>query len=198
MREFFEQQNFDIVKTREPGGGKIAEQIRDVLKDGNNGEMSKQTEILLFSAARSQHADDIIRPVLNRGGVVICDRFYDSSLVYQGKAGELGEELVKSVTKIAIGDLTPDVTFYLSITPEEAFKRKNGPDNDRFERAGLEYHEKVKKGYDELAEAEPKRIKVIDASRTVDEVFTDIISELNQLELFKDYKEWKTLNHLNK
>jgi len=174
LYDYFKQKNISVVKTREPGGSIICEQIRNILKDGNNGTMSKITELLLFSAARSQHAEDIILPALKDGSVVISDRFYDSSIVYQGYARGLGEKLVRKVTKLAIGNLTPDITFYLNINPELAFKRKNGPDNDRFETSGLDFHKQVQESYLKLAKKE-KRIVVIDASNSIEDVFSDIV-----------------------
>ena len=124
LKNYFLKKGLPVTLTREPGGSLICEQIRDVLKDGNNGKMGKVTELLLFSAARSQHAEDIIVPALDRGDIVISDRFYDSSIVYQGYARGLGEKLVREVTKIAIGNLEPTLTLYLNIDPELAFKRK--------------------------------------------------------------------------
>ena len=179
LKEYFVAKKMPVVLTREPGGSLICEQIRGVLKDGNNGKMGKVTELLLFSAARSQHAEDIILPALKRGEVVISDRFYDSSIVYQGYGRGLGEKLVREVTKIAIGDLEPTLTFYLSIDPVLAFKRKNGPDNDRFEQAGLDFHKQVREAYLNLAKAE-KRIKVIDASKSIEEVSKEIVNVLEK------------------
>ena len=179
LKEYFETNNMPVTLTREPGGSLICEQIRDVLKDGNNGKMGKITELLLFSAARSQHAEDIILHALNRGEVVISDRFYDSSIVYQGYGRGLGEKLVREVTKIAIGDLEPTLTFYLNIDPEFAFKRKNGPDNDRFEQAGIKFHKQVRDAYLSLAKKEA-RIKIIDASKSVEEVGKEIIKVLEE------------------
>ncbi|MGD9901552.1 MAG: dTMP kinase [Spirochaetales bacterium] len=177
LKEYFENNNYSVVTTREPGGSLICEQIRAVLKDGNNGKMGKMTELLLFSAARSQHAEDIIVPALERGDIVLCDRFYDSSIVYQGYGRGLGEKTVREVTRFAIGALEPTLTFYLNIDPETAFRRKNGPDNDRFETSGLEFHKTVQAGYLKLAKKE-KRIRVIDASKTMQEVFDQIIEVL--------------------
>lgn len=178
LKQYFEEKGIPVVTTREPGGSLICEQIRAVLKDGNNGKMGNMTELLLFSAARSQHVEDIIAPSLKEGKIVISDRFYDSSIVYQGYGRGLGEKVVRNVTKLAIGEVEPDLTFYLNIDPKQAFDRKNGPDNDRFERSGLEFHQKVREGYLHLAKKED-RIKVIDASKPIEEVFDQIVEELN-------------------
>lgn len=179
LNNYFINKGIKVTKTREPGGSLICEQIRGVLKDGNNGKMGKITELLLFSAARSQHVEDIIAPALDRGEVVISDRFYDSSIVYQGYGRGLGEKLVRQVTKIAIGNTEPNITFYLNIDPNLAFTRKSGPDNDRFEQSGIEFHQKVREGYLHLAKKE-KRIVVIDASQTIEKVFSDIIEVLEK------------------
>jgi dTMP kinase len=179
LKQYFLTKNYTVTTTREPGGSLICEQIRAILKDGNNGKMDNVTELLLFSAARCQHATDIITPALNRGEVVISDRFYDSSIVYQGYGRGLGEKLVRKVTKIAINDLTPDITFYLNIDPKQAFLRKSGPDNDRFEQSGIAFHEKVRQGYLTLAKRE-KRIVVIDAAQTVEEVHANMVSVLEK------------------
>ena len=187
LKNYFVDKGLPVTLTREPGGSLICEQIRTVLKDGSNGKMGKVTELLLFSAARSQHAEDIIVPALNKGNIVISDRFYDSSIVYQGYARGLGEKLVREVTKIAIGDLEPTLTFYLNIDPELAFKRKNGPDNDRFEKAGIEFHKQVRSAYLNLAKKE-KRIRVIDAARTIEEVFANIVEVLEEeLPILNDF-----------
>ena len=182
LKDYFVSKNYSVTTTREPGGSLICEQIRNVLKDGNNGVMGKMTELLLFSAARSQHAEDIIVPALNKGDVVLCDRFYDSSIVYQGYGRGLGEKTVRAVTKLAIGNLEPSLTFYLNIDPESAFKRKNGPDNDRFEKSGLEFHKTVQAGYLRLAKSE-KRIKVIDANKPIEQVFEQIVAVLEKQKL---------------
>lgn len=173
LNKYLVEKGLIVTKTREPGGSLICEQIRGVLKDGNNGKMGKITELLLFSAARSQHVEDIISPALERGEVVISDRFYHSSIVYQGYGRGLGEKLVRKVTKIAIGKVKPDITFYLNIDPNLAFKRKNGPDNDRFEQSGIEFHEKVRAGYLRLAKQE-KRFVIIDSSQAVEKVASEI------------------------
>jgi dTMP kinase len=180
LKNYFENKNIQVVTTREPGGSLICEQIRNILKDGSNGKMGKRTELLLFSAARSQHAEDIITPALNDGKLVISDRFYDSSIVYQGYGRGLGENLVRKVTEIAIGDLTPDLTFYLNLDPELAFDRKKGPDDDRFEKSGMKFHKQVQKSYLQLAENE-KRIKVIDATKEVDQVFEQILTYVHKV-----------------
>jgi|LGOV01.1.fsa_nt_gb dTMP kinase len=173
LEEYLKNRDITVTMTREPGGSKICEQIRDVLLDGKNGKMGKMTELLLFSAARSQHAEDIILPAIKRGEFVISDRFYDSSIVYQGYGRGLGEKTVTEVTEYAIGNLTPDITFYLDIDPELAFKRKDGPDNDRFELSGLDFHKKVRQGFLNLAKKHA-RIKVIDASKDIEGVFEQI------------------------
>ena len=181
--EMLRNKKIDYIKTREPGGTTISEKIRGIVLDSKNGNMSLDTEILLFSASRSQLIDEVILPSLNEGKIVICDRYVDSSIVYQGLANENGNmEKVKKANFHAFDSCMPDLTLYFDIDPIDAFKRKNGADeNDRIEMKGLEYHKKVRQGFLTLAELYPERIKVIDASKTIDEVTEQIFDNLKSI-----------------
>ncbi len=172
LLQYLDERGVPYVFTREPGGTPIAEQIRQILLDPANREMSVITEALLFAAGRADHVSRIIRPALEAGKVVICDRFVDSSLVYQGAAGGLPIEFLVSINQMATGALRPHRTILLDVDPEVGLARLGGA--DRIEGKSLEYHRLVREAYLELARSEPRRVKVVDASRSVEEVQKDI------------------------
>lgn len=156
----------DYLLTREPGGSNIAEQIRRIILDGKNTAMCDECEALLYAAARVQHLKEIVRPALDAGKLVICDRYVDSSLAYQGIARGLGEEFVERINDFALKEYPPDLTLFLDISPKAAFERKHGADkDDRMEQLGLEFHQKVYEGYLSLAE-KYGRICRVDCSGT--------------------------------
>ncbi len=162
--------------TREPGGGKISEQIREILLNGKNSEMTDACEALLYAAARVQHLSDRVEPALSEGKLVICDRYVDSSLAYQAFARGLGVDFVEKINAYALEHYLPDVTVFIDLTPEEAFKRKHGADeNDRMELAGIVFHKKVYAGYRTLAEKYPERVVCVDGRKTPQEIFEDIL-----------------------
>ncbi len=151
----------DYILTREPGGKKISEAIRTVLLSGENDGMDDRCEALLYAAARVQHVKDTILPALNGGKMVLCDRYIDSSLAYQGFARGLGEDYIKEINGYVMDICMPDHTFFLNLSPKEAFERKHGADlKDRMEAAGMEFHEKVYKGYLSLSDEYPRIHKV--------------------------------------
>lgn len=170
LLEYLTEKHVDFVFTREPGGTPLGEQIRKILLDPQNAGMSIITEALLFAASRTEHVNRVIRPALEAGKVVICDRFVDSSLVYQGMAGGLPLEFVQQINEMATGALKPHRTIVLDIDPHLALQRKSQGTEDRIEQKSLRYHQLVREGYQELAKAEPRRIKIVDASGSVDEV----------------------------
>ena len=176
LSEFLTNTGVDHIITREPGGTKIGEKIREILLSKENEEMNPDTEILLFAAARAQLVNELILPNLEQGKMVISDRYIDSSCVYQG-LGEIEQiREIYCVNHRTLSKCMPDITFYLDIDPEVAFKRRNGPDNnDRIETKTLEFHKKVRQEFLFLAERYPDRIKVIDASQTVEEINSQII-----------------------
>ena len=173
--EYLRNRGFDVVTTREPGGTRISEKIRAILLDPECTEMGSLTEAFLFAASRAQHVDELIRPSVEAGKIVLCDRFVDSSIVYQGFGRGLGEQ-VASINSYAVRGLYPDVTFLLDISPELG-RRRNGKTgkNDRLENQSMEYHSMVAEGYRKLAAAEPERFIVIDASADIEKVSSDII-----------------------
>ena len=170
----------DFIVTREPGGSDVAEQIRTIILDGKNTAMCDECEALLYAAARIQHLKEIVEPALSAGKLVLCDRFVDSSLAYQGYARGLGEEYIEEINSVALKDYTPDLTVFLNISPEQAFVRKHGADKgDRMEQLGLEFHNKVYKGYVALLGKYP-RISPVECGgtkfETAEKVF-DLLKE---------------------
>ena len=176
LDEFLSEQGITVVKTREPGGSEGAEEIRNLLVTGNPQRWDAVTELLLMSAARRDHVERVIRPALARGDWVVCDRFADSSMAYQGCGRELGLETVGRVQKLVLGDLTADLTLYLDIDVQAglARARSRGDDEDRFEKLELDFHQRIRDGFLEMARREPERFAVIDADRSPPEVQDNI------------------------
>ena len=167
----------DVVLTREPGGTAVGERIRELLLDG--GEIADWTEAALFTAARAEHVARVIRPALDRGADVVCDRYIDSSLAYQGIARGLGIDPVLRFNLAAVRDLLPDRTFLLVVDPDEAARRRGG-DRDRLERAGDAFRADVDRAYRELASAFPERIVEVDGGRPATEIAEEIRGQLRQ------------------
>ena len=179
LHEKLNQMNVDYVFTREPGGLKLCEDIRNILKYSKE-KMSVRTELLLFSASRAQLVEEYIKPKLAEGKVVFCDRFFDSTRVYQGYANGIADESVMEVTNFACEGLTPDVTFFLDIDPVVAFKRKGGQDKgDRIEERDMSFHQKVRDGYKMIAEKEP-RFVVLDATLSPETLVELVIDKLKK------------------
>ncbi len=164
-----------VVFTREPGGTPIADQIRHVILTPDNTAMAPRAEVLLYSAARAQHVAERIQPALARGEIVVCDRFADSTLAYQGYGLGLDLTALREITAFATGGLTPDLTIYLDCPVDVGLSRKaeaaqRGGEWNRLDRKPIEYHERVRQGYLALASAEPHRWRVIDATGPIDAV----------------------------
>lgn len=172
---------YETVLTREPGGTDIGEQIRNILLSTENTEMGNITEALLYAASRAQHVEEKIRPLVEKGKVVISDRYVFSSLAYQGFSRNLGIEKIMDVNKFAMNGLYPDRILFFDIDPIKALERKFvDRDGDRLEVAGDEFHKKVFKGYKEAIKLYPKNVKIIDANKSIEEVYRqciDIIKE---------------------
>ncbi|MCH8084691.1 MAG: dTMP kinase [Myxococcales bacterium] len=161
----------DVVLTREPGGTPIAEAIREILLDPANGAMAPLTELLLYEAARAQHVHELIRPAIEAGSIVICDRFYDSTTAYQGAGRQIPEIDFEKLHRMATGGLSPDLTLFLDLPVEEGLKRAtNAGAPDRIERESVEFHERVRQGFLELAAQQPERIKTLDARGTPEDI----------------------------
>lgn len=173
FQEFLKKENFDFIVSREPGGTPLGEDIRKILLNSNYN-ISSTTEFLLFSASRATHVEEIVKPALEQGKVVILDRFYDSSYTYQGYAGNLSIKDIENITEFAIQGTKPDLTFLLDLSYDEAMKRKAKDEKlsqlDRMERKAKEYHDKVRDGYLKLAKQNPDRIVVVDASKSLEEI----------------------------
>lgn len=173
--EHLNQRGFNALLTREPGGTPISDQIRIILGNLENTAMDPRTEFLLFSASRAQHVNQIITPHLERDGIVVCDRYFDSSLAYQGFGHQLDLVTLQNVTAFATGGLTPDLTLLLDLPVEEGLQRRQqGGDWNRLDAYELAFHERVRQGYAQLASDEPERWVTIDAGRETDEVWDDI------------------------
>ena len=179
LEEYLVKNNKEYYLTREPGGTPVSEQIRSVILDGKNVSMTDECEALLYAAARVQLLKEIVKPRLDAGQLVLCDRYIDSSFAYQGYARGLGCDFVEKINDYAIKNFMPDYTIFLNLAPEEAFKRKGGVDKtDRLELSGMEFHQKVYNGYVELSKTYSDRFIVIDASGSRDQTHAKIISAL--------------------
>jgi dTMP kinase len=175
LRSAIERAGRTSLVTREPGGTPIGERIREVLLSRGSAAMSDRTEALLYAAARAQHVDEVIRPALERGEVVLCDRYLDSSVVYQGSARGLGEEQVAELNRWGTTGLVPDLTVLLDVDPAEGLRRAASIEApDRLEQAGLAFHREVRSAYRRLAETDPERYLVLDGTRSVEDLHATI------------------------
>lgn len=167
----------ECIKTREPGGIKISEQIREIILDSENTEMDGRTEALLYAAARRQHLVETIMPALKEGKIVLCDRFIDSSLAYQGYARGLGIEEIYKINEFAIGECMPNISILFDIEPSIGLERISKNKNREVNRIDLEkidFHNRVREGYNEVFETSKGRMIKIDASKTIDAVYEDV------------------------
>lgn len=179
FKEYLDKSGVKYASFREPGGTEISEKIREMILDVKSEGMTNECEALLYAAARAQLIKEKILPALSEGNLVICDRYVDSSVAYQGYARGLGAEYVKKINDYAINACMPRFTVFLNISPTDAFLRKGGADeNDRLERAGLKFHEEVYRGYLEIAKNESFRFLLIDCGGTKWETNKKIITAL--------------------
>ncbi|SEU31653.1 dTMP kinase [Paenibacillus sp. NFR01] len=186
---YLQNHSMPYLITREPGGIEIAEKIRSIILDPSHTAMDARTEALLYAAARSQHLAEVVEPALAEGLTVLCDRFVDSSLVYQGYARGLGIDEVWGINRFATGGRMPDLTFYLDIEPEVGLARiaaNQGREVNRLDMEGLAFHQKVREGYLRIVESDPKRIVVLDAGRPIHLVEEDIVRTLKE-RILKDF-----------
>jgi dTMP kinase len=187
VAEHLRELGHDVLVTREPGGTSIGNQIRSVLHDVANIEMSCETEFLLYSASRAQLVRQVILPHLSRGGTVVCDRFADSSMAYQGYGRELDRKAIRFVTQFATQGLTPHLTIYLDLPVEEGIQRKQSAhvaeegEWNRLDQQTVDFHRRVRDGYLELARSHPDRWLVVDATRSVPDIQASICTRLDQL-----------------
>lgn len=177
------ERGHQVLLTREPGGTDIGDRIRDILQDKAHTAMTPQAEVLLFCASRAQIVAQVIRPHLETGGIVICDRFIDSNIAYQGYGSGIDLDLLYAVNDFATGGLRPDLTLYLDITPEEGIARRQqaslfGEEFSRIDQMALEFHHRVRQGYLALMAADPGRWLRIDAAQSSLAVQADIRAAL--------------------
>lgn len=182
--ETLENMGYEVVFTREPGGISISEQIRDIILNKENTEMDGRTEALLYAASRRQHIAQKIIPALNENKIVICDRFLDSSLAYQGVGRNIGIDEVMSINQFAIDNVMPVLTIYFDVSPEIGLQRISANKNREVNRLDLEklaFHSKVRDGYLQLVERFPNRIKKIDASLSIENVYNEAMKHINNV-----------------
>ncbi len=175
LRARLERDGIDVVSTREPGGTALGEKLRDLVLHGDH--MSPWAEALVYAASRAQHVDEVIRPALERGASVVCDRYLDSSVAYQGAGRELGLERVLELNLVAVGSLLPDRTFLLVLDADDVSRRLSG-EHDRLERESTEFFARAAAGYRQLAERFPERIVVLDATRPAEELAEEVYGAL--------------------
>jgi dTMP kinase len=187
--EFLEDKGIGCVTTRQPGGTLIGETIRSILLDPANRALEPLAELLLYMADRAQHIQEIIRPALEAGETVVCDRYFDATLVYQGFARGLSIEMIERLHRLLFDDLKPDMTLLLDLSPrvglERAWKQLNNGqrsgDESRFEAETVAFHEKVRSGYLELARLEPDRFRIVDAGESPEQVSNTIRSIISSI-----------------
>jgi dTMP kinase len=184
--EFLKRKGEDCIITREPGGTRTGRKIRSILLDPENKGMDPVAELLLYMADRVEHVNKVIKPSLSFGKTVLCDRYFDATIVYQGYARGLDIDLIKKMHKLILNDLKPDITFLLDLPPTAGLSRawkqieegERAGIETRFEKEAIAFHEKVREGYLELARQEPRRFVVVDAMKDEDDVRQDIIKVL--------------------
>ena len=171
------EKGFKVIKTREPGGTKFAEIIREILVQGESNKINNISELLLFAAARADHVQKVIKECLKDNKIVICDRFTDSTLAYQGYAGNLDLDVVKEVNKISIGNISPDITFVFDIDPTLGIERSLGKNKKetRFEEKDIMYHKKIRDGYMSIARDNPHRCVVINGTDDMEQISKKIL-----------------------
>ncbi len=181
LKEDFDKKGLDYILLREPGGTSISEQIRTILLSHKNKEMNAETELLLFAAARAQLVEQIVKPALAEGKIVISDRFFDSTTAYQGFGREMDVEFIKNLNQFATRNLEPDVTFYFDISVDAALKRLGNRQDkaDRLDGESKAFMEKTRTGYLALADWYPNRVKTINADQPIDCIYQDLKQHLN-------------------
>lgn len=179
LKEYFNQNGIDAIFTREPGGTPVAEKIREVILDANNSAMTSTCELMLYASARAQHTQEKIIPAVESGKIVLCDRYSDSTLAYQGYARGLDKDLCNQLSLIAQSGIKIALTIFLDLNPLDGFKRKGGADKgDRLEQETLDFHQRVYGGFCDIAKNNPDRYAVIDAKQSKEEVLSSVINAL--------------------
>ena len=183
VEQYYLEKGYKVIRTREPGGSKIAEDIRNVILDVNNTEMDSITEAMLYAASRRQHLVEKVIPYLEKGYIVLCDRFIDSSLAYQGYARGLGIDKVYQLNLIATNGILPDVTIYIDVKPEVGLSRikSNNREENRLDKESIKFHENVYEGYRQVSLMFKERFKVINGEQEREAVYNDTINVLNNI-----------------
>ena len=182
IENFITSSGYDVVKTREPGGTAIGEQIREILLNKNNDKLTDDTELLLIFAARAQHLSEIILPNLTSNKIILCDRFIDASYAYQGAGRGIEQSKINLLENWVMPDIKPDLTFLLDLDPKIAFERTNKrSDADRFEIEDIHFFEKIRQYYLERAENEPERFRVINSELSLEDVQEQIKNILKDM-----------------
>lgn len=179
LAQYFEKKGKKVVLTREPGGKGLGEKVREILLN-YNGEVSDRCESFLFLADRAQNIDIIVKPAVEKGKIVLCDRHIDSTVAYQGYGRGLDINEINILNNLATGGKKPDLTLVFDVDVETSMKRV-GKEKDRMESAGIDFHNRVRNGYLELAKQEPTRIKVLDATKTIEEIHEKVIEIIEKL-----------------
>ena len=179
LAEYFEKKGKEVVLTREPGGKGLGEKVREILLN-YDGEVSDRCESFLFLADRAQNIDIIVNPAVKEGKIVLCDRHIDSTVAYQGYGRVLNIDRINMLNSLATNGKKPDLTLVFDVDVETSMKRV-GKEKDRMESAGIDFHNRVRKGYLELAKQEPQRIKVLDATKSIEEIHKDVINILAEV-----------------
>lgn len=175
---------YDVVTTREPGGTKISEDIRNILLDVKNTDMHSKTEAFLYASARAQHVEELIKPALKAGKMVLCDRFTDSTIAYQGYGRNLDKEFLTDINKLATGGLKPDLTIILDLDPllaKERIRKNREALEDRIEQEKLDFHQRVRQGFLKLAQENPQKYLVIDGTLACEEIAQKVLDEVERI-----------------
>ena len=182
LQRHIEGLGVETILTREPGGTPIAERIRELLLNPENSGLLPMAELMMYSAARAQHVGECIRPAMEAGKVVLCDRFVDSTTAYQGAGRDMSGEELDTLHQLSTGGLMPDVTFLLDLPADVGLARAGERGAaDRMEQESLAFHERVRDGFLALAKLEPNRIKVVEAQQTIEAISADIVSQISPL-----------------
>lgn len=186
-----------VVYTREPGGTKISEEVRKLLLDPSNKEMVHRTEALLYAAARAQHVEELIRPALTEGNIVLCDRFTDSTLAYQGFGRGINLSMLEELNNLAISGVVPNITLILDLDSEVGIERisstrvlASGVEKDRIELENIDFHLRVREGFRRLAAKEPGRCKIVDAKKDIDTVHNEIYRLVKEVLINEDSSDF--------
>ncbi|MBU1753844.1 dTMP kinase [bacterium] len=185
--ERLKRKGYNVIHTREPGGTNIGEDIRKILLDIKNSAMTDLTEILLYIASRVQHIYEIIQPALLENKIVVCDRFMDATVAYQGYARGLDLKLIYKLHELIIKNITPKLTLLLDIVPEQGLLRAINKRLDRIEKENIEFHSLVRHGYLQIAQAEPDRVKIINGNMAVDDVHQMICKYVDEIIVLRHY-----------